>query len=600
MGRVPLLLPLVILLAGIMLKTEFFPASSPAIPAEETTYSAKVESVEEKTGSRLLICNVNGIGLTALRLYGAEPLVFAGNSVVFTSRLQASGQRKPVVPDEVMFSRSGIVAEGQTSSSKIRITSSDMTYRQQLTEKILASGVNDETGAMLCALLLGDENYLNDELRGKFSAVGLAHVLALSGLHVGIIAVLISAMLWPLYMGRHNRSRLLVTIVALWAYAALTGFAPSVTRAVIMATVYMTGRILQRDSVPLNSLCLAAIIILALNPESLFTIGFQLSFAAVAGILLFSPLLNRIDRRNHPWLFMLWSYPVVSIAAMSLTGIISAWYFHSYPLYFLVANLVMAPIVPIFICGGALLLFMELIDVHWPLLYSFLDGVDALCSSVATTIASWPGHEAAGLYWPLWLVVTLVVSLLVIAIGLHRKRTVAFAAGAGTILLAIECAFLFPAEFPQREHYFLNDHSAANILIRDGSNLYLLTSTNSEMMKDMELNRAAERFKHYMSRRGLSDLKILPDTFFSPYVSRRGDCFAIDGTRYRILDHEKTSADMTIDYLIVANGFKGDIVEESQLLAPSKGVILSSSLNLTRLKRYHKELTENNITTIIH
>lgn len=570
------------------------------IPEVQRNYSASVVSVREESGSRLIKCDVDGVGKVNLRLYGTLPVVREGNKIQFSVTLLPYEAPVQIVPDELVRKETDIVAEATMTSSDVSVTDSGITLRRKIVDLIIDSGISDRTGAMLCALLIGETSYLPDDIRRGFSAAGISHVLALSGLHVGVVSMLIVMALWPLYVGRHNRTRRLLTIAALWGFAALTGFSPSVTRAVVMATVYLFGRVIERPGVPMNSLCLAAIVILLFDPQSLWSVSFQLSFAAVAGILVFYPVINQVDQRNHLWLYRLVSFPAVSISAMAFTGILSAFYFHSYPLFFLVANLSISPLVPLLIFGGALLVALSAVGLSIEWLINPLDFIADSCCFIAEIIESIPGHSVGGLYFPPIIIPLVFAALLLLALGAYRRHLFPFLASAALLILTFQTNSLLAENYSASEHYFLRDKVATNILIRDGETLYLLTSVDSPRLQTDILNHCRTRFTHYMTRRGITELKLCPDTLFTPYFSRRGDFFSIDGLRYMILKNNNYSTALSVDFMVVSRGFTGDVVNAALAIRPDSAVILSSALDRRRLNRYASELQNSEINNITY
>ena len=290
-------------------------------------------------------------------------------------------------------------------------------WHSQLVMRLLSANISPESFALINAMLLGNTAHIPSSMRGNFAASGIAHILALSGTHVAAIALLASMLLWPLYVARRSRSRLLITALMLWAYACLTGLTPSVLRAVVMFSVYAIGSCLQWRTMPLNTLLFAAFIILCVAPFDLYSISFQLSFAAVAGILIFTPLYNPINRRRHPWLYSLCSYPAVSLAAMTFTCVISAHYFSSFPPYFLVANILVLPLVPLLILMGIFALLMP----HNAIICTATSALSHLIIDLSECVASLPGGRY---YFPLDTMTTIamLVLIFVAAICFHRLK----------------------------------------------------------------------------------------------------------------------------------------------------------------------------------
>ena len=162
----------------------------------------------------------------------------------------------------------------------------------------LAAHISDDAPrAVLQALLLGDRSAVSDHREEHFVRTGLMHLLAVSGLHVLLVGMVVFTLLRPLLMRFRLRwhtievGRALFTVAVLGLYMLLTGARPSVVRAVVMATLLIGGIVLQRSSHPLNTLGVAALILLLLRPTALFDVGFQLSMSAVAAIVTLNPRL---------------------------------------------------------------------------------------------------------------------------------------------------------------------------------------------------------------------------------------------------------------------------------------------------------------------
>lgn len=195
--------------------------------------------------------------------------------------------------------------------------------------------------AVAAALVLGKRDLISEDLRSAYADTGAVHVLAVSGLHVGIVA---GILLWffrqllPGQKGWIRWFRLLACIIGIWGFALITGFSPSVQRAALMFSVLLLGLERQRRSPLFNSLALAAIVILMYDPRQLFAVGFQLSFAAVAGIGLFQKTISQWWLPNTRILRPVWSVMSVSLAAQIGTLPLVMYYFQQFPLYFLLSG----------------------------------------------------------------------------------------------------------------------------------------------------------------------------------------------------------------------------------------------------------------------
>ena len=207
--------------------------------------------------------------------------------------------------------------------------------------------------AIVYALLLGIKDYLDDETKLAYSSAGAMHVLAVSGLHVGIIFVMLSYIFrkWKAHpIGKFVFASL--SIIVIWIYALITGFSPSVTRAVTMFTVIVISSAINRKANIYNSLGMAAFVLVAINPNIIYSVGFQLSFTAVIGIVAVHPRLYRLWKPGFLIMDYAWNVTCVSISAQIATFPLALLYFHQFPTYFLISNLVVIPAATVILATG--------------------------------------------------------------------------------------------------------------------------------------------------------------------------------------------------------------------------------------------------------
>ncbi|MBL7897699.1 MAG: ComEC/Rec2 family competence protein, partial [Crocinitomicaceae bacterium] len=202
-----------------------------------------------------------------------------------------------------------------------------------------------ENAAVAKALLLGDKEYISDDLMLSYSSSGTLHVLAVSGLHVGIIMLVLNFLLQPIRKFKNGKYIFLVLALSgIWFYTLLTGFTPSILRAAVMFSFVIIGKEMQRDTTIQQSLLVSAFILIILDPHIIFQIGFLLSYLAVAGIVYFHPLIYNKLYFRQKWADKIWQLSSVSIAAQISTLPISVYCFHQFPNYFLFANLIVIPV----------------------------------------------------------------------------------------------------------------------------------------------------------------------------------------------------------------------------------------------------------------
>ena len=222
--------------------------------------------------------------------------------------------------------------------------------------------------AIASALLLGIKDNIDDELRAAYAGAGAMHILAVSGLHVGIVFTLLSR-LFKL-AGRSERSRITVftSLLVLWGYALVTGFSASVVRAVLMFSFINVGKLFRRHNITYNSIGTSAFLLLMYRPQFLYEVGFQLSYLAVLGIVFLYPRWSRLWEPKY-WLVRRgWELVVVSVAAQLATAPLAVYYFHQFPNFFLLANLIVLPAVAVILNIGMAFLALG----HFPLVGKWL------------------------------------------------------------------------------------------------------------------------------------------------------------------------------------------------------------------------------------
>ena len=213
--------------------------------------------------------------------------------------------------------------------------------------------------AILTALLLGIKDHLDDETQSAYAAAGAMHVLAVSGLHVGIIYMVLVFLFKSIKEKRWGRLLyLFVSHAVIWIYALVTGFSPSVMRAATMFSVVILSEAFNRKANIYNSLGVAACILIVYDPNMIYSVGFQLSFAAVFGIVKIQPILYRLIEVDNKLVDYVWSISCVSIAAQLATFPLTLLYFHQFPTYFLISNLIVIPAATIFLGAGIIMLVL--------------------------------------------------------------------------------------------------------------------------------------------------------------------------------------------------------------------------------------------------
>lgn len=281
-------------------------------------------------------------------------------------------------------------AENSTPSLRERL----LRLRYRLQHEHLYPAFAPDAMGVIAALTLGNKSHLAPEVRAAYTDAGAAHALALSGLHVGVIYVMLGFLMRGLVRRRALRWIAdAVIITVLWAFALMVGMSASVVRAVTMCSLYAVARWVSRDSAPINVLSLAALVMLMIRPLYLFDVGFQLSFMAMASILWLEPHMEMLFQRGS--LSRLPAYFVgvvcMSVAAQAGTLPLTLYHFGTFPTWFLITNLLVIPFLSILLVLCVVWWIFVLAGIPWSTaLGALLQWLVQSLTSCLAHIASWP------------------------------------------------------------------------------------------------------------------------------------------------------------------------------------------------------------------
>lgn len=340
----------------------------------------------------------------------------AGDTSSMTRRIAPMLKANGILYSARMTNRN-IVKVGESKS----LSHICLRIRQWIETKIELSRLSQPAAGFLRAILLGDRNGLKEETRMTFANGGLAHVLALSGLHLGILAGFILMLMWPLRLIGRYKLGYVIAILLIWLYVYLTGMAGATMRACIMATLAFIAVILERKNYAGNALAAACLIILIFDPMALFDAGFQLSVVCVGALIAFPSHLNPIRHRQHPVLYSVCGAVIATIIATAASWAIISYYFGQIPLMFLPTNVLLLPLLPLYLCLAIIFVIFLCMGMEVRFLAVFLDkGYDFLVRS-AEFLSN--GMEFV-VEWqiPLWGVCIWLMAISSAAYMLNRNR----------------------------------------------------------------------------------------------------------------------------------------------------------------------------------
>lgn len=305
----------------------------------------------------------------------------------------------------------------------VRIDSSNEKFmRWKLEEQISSWPVGDRVKAFYKAMLLGLKSDLDRSDKSDFANAGLVHILAVSGLHVGLIALMLQFIVKFITHPKWKWIRSLLVISGLWGFAHISGMSESVIRASLLFSLLELARASGEKGSTSEAVWMAGFLILLFDPDALFSLGFQLSFAAVFGIVYghsyvqqsFFSDLKGLKKRMFEGLS-------VSLWAQFATTPLSLFYFHRFPNYFLLSNLLLLPLVPFLLMTGVATLVIDSVLILPSWYWHILDAIVEFFFEVVTVFSELPGAVSEDIFISVLQAVTLGLGVVVIILILHKR-----------------------------------------------------------------------------------------------------------------------------------------------------------------------------------
>lgn len=497
--------------------------------------------------------------------------------------------------------------------------------------QVLRRYVKDENDfGVATALMLGYRDYLSDEVMRAYSSAGAIHILSVSGLHVGIMFLMLNFLLS--WVDERNRKLVIAKsvfiIVFIWFYACLTGLSPSVLRSATMFSVIQIGTVLLRHQNMYNVLTGSALLIILFNPLIVTDVGFQLSYLAVVGIVYLYPMINGwasfgkagkpkhkdaewyrkpylIVKHDKAWLLQnwffssLWSLIAVSIAAQLATAPLALYYFHQFPWLFLPANIVTVTVSNfIMFFGTALFAFSWLPYINDALAYCFDSLLHIL--NVFTFMVEgekWSVQRYLHIQW--WEVIALLVLLWLVAEYFkdktERERLVRAPVAIALLIaiLAIYNSYEGLAQSKQQLLTVYNVRKQSAIAYVDGQTIqYAMDSAVINSKRTMNFNIDNHWAYLGISARHIAESKatLLP---FGKLINTNGkQVLIIDKNLKQVAEVIPTK--LTVDYVVLSHNAQLDIVSLNKLIQ-YKQIIIDTSNKPKQVAKWKKECEQLNI-----
>lgn len=416
------------------------------------------------------------------------------------------------------------------------------------------------------ALILGVKDGIDRDTENAYAASGAMHVLAVSGLHVGIIYGIVLLLFKPFRKTKiRNVLLAIVSLAVLWCYALVTGFSPSVLRAVTMFSFIAVAQASGRNTNIYNTLAASGFILLLFNPYLIMSVGFQLSFLAVFGIVYIQPRIYNAVMVDNYLLDKVWAITAVSIAAQIATIPLTLLYFHQFPTFFLVSNLAVIPGAFIILCTGLILLAVSPIQSLGTLVGWLVQKVIFAVNFIVFTLSEIPYSQIVDIEITTlqsWLIIAGIMFILFL---FERKRFkyLAYALVTAVLFASVEWQQTLDAENNRSiVIYRVNNHTAIDFI--DGAQSHLFTdSVFSEDREGLLFHVRPNRLYAGIVNHKISPTLPQQDTATFNTLSWKGvNLLLLDKVDY---DLEGLKSKPNFDYIVLTHKYNRDIqwIEEN-------------------------------------
>ncbi len=337
--------------------------------------------------------------------------------------------------------------------------------RLHINQKLMSYPFSKQQLTIINALLLGQRQDIDQELLSKYQNAGAIHILAVSGLHVGILLILINSILKPLlYVKKGRIIKLVLVILSLWCFAIIAGLSPSVLRAVTMFSFLAIGMHIRSKTSIYNALFISLFILVCFNPLLLFSVGFQLSYAAVFSIVWMQPSLAKIYRPRFLVDNILWNTITVTITAQLGILPLSLVYFHQFPLLFFIANLMIIPFLGIILGFGIAIIILA----ESGILTNWIVSIYGSCIDSMNYIVYWVSQQEDFILTHIpfsWRMLIITYLLLVVLVLFLKKHTLHKLYGFGISCILCIGVLIYEKKLRQDQQELVIFHTVQNTTI---------------------------------------------------------------------------------------------------------------------------------------
>lgn len=465
-----------------------------------------------------------------------------------------------------------------------------LALRDDIVKMYEQQGFEGNALSLLAAFSVGEKRGFSQELKEVYSDAGVSHLLALSGLHLGLFYMVVVTLLG--FAGGSRKwyiARELFALLLLWVFAFVAGLTPSIVRAAVLFSLVSVGRCLRRDSSSLNSLAFAAMVMLLFSPRLLFDISFQLSFSAVLAIILLTPWINELLGCNKRGRLYRSAVSLLAVSFSAQVGVLPfVWYyFGTFPLYFLFANLLLVPLATVLMTLVVQLWVtvpVPLVQqcVAWLLswLLAFMNGVVEFVASLPAASVMLPQVGVAGACFTAFMLVAFFYCVM-----RRRYLFAALISMAAVVTMMLNIFTDKGADYSDSVLLFNNNKSGAALVLPQGSEGYVVSSVPKF---DSDADRVLVPF---MEREGITSVRWLESPYTDSCVNYSNGLLSFADVRMQLLADNcwlSDSLQHPVDVLWLCRGFLGP-VERLLEVYPASCIVLDGSLYAGSRRRLLRE-----------
>jgi competence protein ComEC len=411
--------------------------------------------------------------------------------------------------------------------------------------------LSPSTYGIASTLILGDRADLGKDIIDTFTKTGTMHVLSVSGMHVALVVYLFSAILF--FLNGSLRKRYLkaaIIIFLVWFYALITGLAPSIVRAAIMISLVVIAKAKLKQVNIFNILSLSAFILLLYNPFNIVDVGFQLSYLAVAGLIYIQPKIGLLYQPNNKIIKYIWDIMAVSIAAQIATAPISLFYFHQFPIYFVLSNIfIVIPAMLIMYIGIGFLVF-SFIKPLAQILGLVLDKIIDFNNYGLKLIEEIPNANITQIWFSVF---EIIVFYLFIIFALKATTQIRF------LKIAYMFLFVLVISISYKKIKTINQKQVTFFSLRKNTAVAFIKGNNAVLITDLSIDENTFKFsvKPYLDSCQIDEIQL-----YNPHLTKNEKIIKFEGKTLKIINQKSNfSQTNNQNWLLLSGDYKYNLAQ---------------------------------------